>query len=47
VQWIDHSLEEVAGSHVELNCDIIQHNSNSLKDGAEFKEELKKKQRSY
>ena len=31
VQQVDHSLEEVAGCHVELNCDINQHNSDSLK----------------
>ena len=37
VQQVDHSLEEV-GSHVELNCDIIQHNSDALEEGAESKE---------
>ena len=38
VQQVDHSLEEVVGSHVELNCDIIQHNYDALKEGAESKE---------
>ncbi len=38
VQQVDHSLEEVVGSHVELNCDIIQHNSNPLEEGAKSKE---------
>jgi hypothetical protein len=37
VQQVDHSLEEV-GSHVQLNCDIIQHNSDALEEGAESKE---------
>ena len=38
----DHSLEDLAGSHVELNGNIIQHNSNSLEEGAESKEESKR-----
>ena len=37
VQQVDNSFEEV-GSHVELNCDIIQHNSDALEEGAESKE---------
>ena len=37
VQQVDHSLEEV-GSHVELNCNIIRHYSNALKEGLESKE---------
>ena len=36
-QQVDHSLEEV-GSHVELNCNIIKHNSVSLEERAESKE---------
>ena len=37
VQQVDHSLEEV-GSHVELNCGIIQNNSDALEEGAEYKD---------
>ena len=37
VQQVDHSLKKVK-SHVELKCDIIQHNSDALEEGAESKE---------
>jgi hypothetical protein len=36
-QQVEHSLEDV-GSHVELNCDIIQHNSDAPGEGNESKE---------